>query len=134
MLSQIVTEIRTLVHSGFLLAHPGVPLVFDNAPFDWNKPPKQFVTLEVRLYGGDQIGVSSTPRTRHSGFVYATTYAKEGVGSLGSLQVLETLSGLLGYSNAGPVRLQAPEVVSGASSPKGWDTTHLKVAFYADQS
>lgn len=132
MSSAVVQGIYNLVKAPFEAAHPTVPLIFENQPFDWNNPPPAFVFLEVEFHGGDQIGMAASPKTRTSGYVYACAYARDGVGVLDSIRQLETLSGLLGYATVGAARLQAPELTTDKSPPKGWNTKDLKVAFYAD--
>jgi len=133
MFSEIVSSIYGLVDPGFEVANPGVILVLENQPFDWDNPPQRFVEFEVKLYSGHQIGMSNKPGTRLSGYVYACAYAKLGTGTLDSLRALEWIADLLKYRSVSGVQFQAPEVTD--SKPfKGWQTTDLKVAFHSDKA
>ena len=133
MLNTIRQEITALVATPFAAAYPGIPLVTDNAPFDWNAPPPFFVTLEVKFYSGNQISMSANPKTRYKGYVYVTTYAKEGTGSATSLNALSWFATNLGYKRTTSVQIEAPEP-SGMGSPKGWFTEESKFYFYADET
>jgi hypothetical protein len=125
----------SLVYSDFLDAFPGVPLVTDNAPFDWNSPPEKFVEFEVRNYGGMQIGASATPRTRYRGYAYITAYCRIGLGSRPALELLDWFNAALAYKTAAVpglrLHLEEPDP-AGSQSLKGWYTEQLKVSFYAD--
>lgn len=132
MYDQIVGSIYAKAKPAFDLAYPSLTLVLENQPFDWDNPPEFFVTLEVKFYSGEQIGMSEAPKTRSSGYVYVCVYVKPGLGSLSALAVLGFFANLLGYSSAGTVRFRAPEVDE-PSKARGWSIQELKVPFYSDQ-
>lgn len=135
----MLKEIRALVverlNAPFQAQFPGVKLVFDNAPFDWNALPERFVTCELKFYGGNQIGAQAEPRTRYTGYVYITAYAREGTGSSACLDMVEWLGSQLAYvvlsnSTAKVVMKEAEPV--GSDTEKGWYLEQLKVPFFAD--
>lgn len=123
------------VKAPFEAAFPGVPLVFDNAPFDWGNPPERFVEVELEFYGGSQIGMNVAPRTRSHGYAYFTVHTREGFGSKWTLQALgwllkRTEYAVLAGSGFRVVFKEAdPE---GSSSTKGWYSQTGKVMFRAD--
>lgn len=133
MLSQIRELLINMVELPFQAAFPGIACVFDNQAFNWNDPPDRFVQFEIQFMDGDQIGASSSPRTRFKGFVYVTANARLGLGSKVTLQELEWFADALKYQSPGPVRLQAPRP-TGSAEVKGWYSESLKVDFYADES
>ena len=133
MLTTIQTEVVTRVNSAYVAAYPTVPIVYDNGPFDWNNPPALFVTLEVVFYAGQQINLGIGPKTRHTGFVYVTVYAKEGTGALASRGILDWMAARLGYATLTHVQIEAPQPVGG-SNVKGFATQEMKFAFYADET
>lgn len=120
-----------LVRDNFLVAYPTVPIVFDNAPFDRNSPPAQWVEYEIKFSGGGQIAVAALPKTRIHGFLYVTVWVREGSGSKRALTMLDWFAQNLQYKSANRVHLQAAEPVSD-SSPAGWYCEQLKLYFYAD--
>lgn len=119
------------VNADFKVAYPTIPIVYDNAAFDRNSPPDSWVDYEIDFHGGDQIGMEQNPRTRVSGFVYVTVWARAGAGSRAPLAILDWFAAKLGYTAQGEARLQAPEP-SGNKAPKGWFAATLKIYFYAD--
>ena len=131
------TDVRdalvAFVDTDFQAAFPTIPLVHDNAPFDWNNPPASFVTFEVQFYFGAQADISANPKTRYRGFVYVTAYGRTNTGSRSLLVMLDWFSANLKYAYVAPVHLQAPEP-AGSQDVKGWYTQQLKVPFYTDLS
>jgi|SRR6185312_7184592 len=120
-----------LVGAPFAAAYPGVPLVHDNSPFDWNNPPPLFVRFEVQFYGGDQVGASFTPRSRLRGVVYATAYAREGAGTREPKALLDWFAQRLRFARAAPVNLQA-ERPAGSAEVRGYYTEQIGIPFYTD--
>lgn len=132
-LSDLRDDILGLVYPAVTTDLSGVAVTFDNDPFDWNNTPEIFSHMEIQFYGGDQIGMSATPRTRHSGFVYVTTYIRSGAGRKRALDVNEWFASKLGYARAGAARLQAPRHHS--PDPRGgYHVEELRVPFYADDA
>lgn len=125
--------IVTLVDAAFKAAYPTIPVVYANAPFDWNNPPERFVEFEIAFYDGRQIGVAANPKTRTHGFVYVTVHARRGLGTKRCLEILGWFAGALGYQNAGAVHLQAPQPV-GMNENDEWYSEEFKVPFYADEA
>lgn len=135
MLRIIRDALIGLVAAPFATAYPNVPLVVDNAPFDWNSPPPLFVTLEIRFYAGNQIGMAAEPKTRRRGYVYVSVYVREGRGSREALGLLSWFDTLMGYATLVPVgariQLQEAEPV-GSQARKGWYIEGMKIAFHVD--
>jgi hypothetical protein len=133
MQAAIREALISAVNADYVAAYPTVPIVYDNAPFDRNKPPPLWVEFEVKFVDGNQIGMAWAPKTRTHGFVYVTIYAKEGTGSKAALLMLDWFSTKLGYHSVGGVNLQAPSPV-GDGSPKGWYTEQMKLYWWHDPS
>ena len=133
MYDSIVSTIYGLLHGPFSTAYPDVPLVLENQPFDWGNPPDRFVTVEVEFYDGGQVGASSTPKTRFSGCVYISAYARKGQGTMESLRILGTLGGLLAYRGVGTLQLKAA-APAGAADNRDFYSNELKVPFHADSA
>lgn len=117
------------VNADYLLAFPGVPIVYDNMAFDRNTPPPMWVEYEVKFAGADQIGMSFVPKTRTHGFVYVTVWAREGAGSKANLTMLDWFTGKLAYKTFSGVNLQASEPVGGGQ-PQGWFMEQIKLYFH----
>lgn len=136
MLKAIRDALIAAVDADFAVDYPGVPLVHDNAPFDWASLPDRFVVFEVEFAKGEQIGVSGDPATRHHGFVYLTAYIRNGKGAGWALNALswfdkpklayQVLSGT-GVS----INLQALDPI-GHSELKGFYIERAKVAWRAN--
>lgn len=126
-------SIRAFVNAPFVAAYPAVPIVYENAGFDWNNPPPLFVTLEVLFLDGEQIGMAFSPKTRMRGTVYLNVYARQGTGSRASLGILDWFSTLLGYQQIGLAQMQAP-MPNGTSPHKDWFCQELKFDFHASQT
>lgn len=120
-----------LINTAYPGAFPGVPIVYDNTPFDWNKPPPRFVEVEVAFYGGRQIGISDNPKTRLSGYVYISAFLRYGLGSKSSLQVLDWFTAQLEYARPGRIQFQACEP-DGTRDRNGYFVECLKLPFFAD--
>lgn len=125
--------IRAFVDGPFVAAYPTVPIVYENAGFDWNNPPPLFVTLEVLFQDGRQIGMAYAPKTRLHGCVYLSVYARQGSGSRASLGLLDWFASLLGYQQIGAAQLQAPSP-NGTSEHKDWFCQELKFDFHASET
>lgn len=116
-------------------AYPNVPLVHDNAPFDWNDLPPEFVRYEVSIEDGSQIGMAVNPKTRKAGFVRITTYARAGTGTTKSIQMREWFTPQLEYQVLLPA---GARIVLEAADPggnhevKGWYCTRTKFAWRAE--
>lgn len=133
MYQTIRDSIVALVNADYEAAYPAIPLYYDNQAFDANNLPERYCTLEIKLYGGDQINLATSPKTRTSGFVYINVYAKQGLGSRESLGMLGWFANALKYKSAGSVRFQAPEP-TGGDLMGPWFCEELKVAFYSDEA
>jgi hypothetical protein len=120
-----------LVRNDYIAAYPTIPIVFDNAPFDRNNPPAQWVEYEIKFSGGSQIALAALPKTRIHGFLYVTVWVREGTGSKTALTMLDWFAARLQYRAANRVQLQAAEPVPD-SSPSGWYCEQLKLYFYSD--
>lgn len=131
MQTDVRDAIVTAVSGPFEAAFPGVAIVYNNGPFDWNNPPAEFVEFEVEFYAGKQIGMSSTPKTRLSGYVYVSARKRDGTGHRTALQTLDWFSATLGYAILGRIQFQAPDP-DGTATPPGWYIERLKIAFFAD--
>ena len=119
------------IKAPFEAAFPGVAVVYDNAPFNFDSPPDFYVEFEVKFYGGQQIGMSAAPRTRVSGFVYVTATARRGTGVKRVQQALDWFASNLEYKSFGGVLLQAAEP-DGDGGNQAWYTESVKVGFYKD--
>ena len=128
---EIRRQITELVADSFALAYPTIPLVTDNEPFNWDSPPEAFVEFEVELLHGAQIGMSSRPKTRISGYVYISVKVREGTGAALAAELRSWFSSTLEYQSTDLVRLQAA-ARDGSSRSRGWYFLDLKVPFYAD--
>lgn len=117
------------VNDDFKVAYPDLPLVFDNAPFDWNDLPSEFVRFEIQFLDGSQVGASFTPKTRLRGFVYVTHYAREGSGSRAGLSALDWFIRRLSFATAGPALLQEVKP-NGSAEVLGYYTSQIGVPFY----
>lgn len=124
----IRNAIVALVQPAFVAGYPGLVLVHDNAPFDWNSPPAEFVQFEIKFNDGEQIGLAFEPKTRYTGFVYVTTFARSGVGSQRALGILDFFANLLKYAYVGPVQFHEPRP-GGSKTVKSYYTEQLKVGF-----
>jgi hypothetical protein len=131
MQATVRDSIVTAVNAVYPAAYPAVPIVYDNAPFDWNNPPERFVEFEIKFYDGQQIGAAAAPKTRLAGMVYVSVYSRMGTGSRVSLQALDWFQGLLEYSRAGAAQFQGWKP-DGTSERKDWFISQGKVPFYAD--
>lgn len=135
MIVAIRDALVALVYADFIAAYPTVPIVTDNAPFDWNAPPERFVEFEVRHYAGAQIGLSASPRTRLRGFVYVSVNCRAGMGSKPALELLDWFIAALEYKivAASGVRISLQEAdPTGVEVLKGWYSERLRVSFHAD--
>jgi hypothetical protein len=121
-----------LLATNFSAAHPGVAIVFDNGPFEWNNPPATFVHVELEWVDGDQLFLALRPKTRYRGSVQVTVYAKTGTGTKASLNLLGWFANILEYQNAGRARLQHAKLDPAPESAKGWARQSLCVGFHAD--
>ena len=119
------------VYDDWKTANPGIPLVTDNAPFDWNALPDKFVLFEISWAGGDQIGISPNPATRLRGHVYVTAYQRAGTGSKAALGILGWFAAKLKYQHIGLANLQAPEPRD-IPSRAGFHMEQLAFYFYSD--
>jgi hypothetical protein len=123
------------VDAPFKAAFPTIPLVTDNAPFDWDNPPPDFVRYEVSFLAGRQLGMAAEPKTRMAGFVYVTAYARAGTGSKKALTSLGWFGDTLKYRvlDAPGVRVQLEaDDPTGSSEPRGWYCEHMKFYFHAN--
>lgn len=134
MKSTIRQEIVSHVNAAFVAQFPGVPIVYDNQPFDWNNPPETFVEFEVKFYGGHQISMSATPKTRHTGYVYATVYGKVGSGNKLILEIIDWMSSHLGYAQLANTSISAPESDDLSGPVKNWYAEAVKFSFQADET
>lgn len=128
----IVSAIYSTVNSGMQATYPTIPVALENQAFDYANPPPAYVEVEVKFYDANQIGASSSPKTRVAGYVYVTYVCREGAGTLAGLDILDYVAGLLKYKSIGAARLQAP-TLQDSIPPKGWHIDELKVPFYADE-
>lgn len=131
MLADIRDLIVAQVSPAYKLQFPTIPIAFDNGPFEWNKLPPQYVDFTIEFYDGNQIGMSESPRTRISGYVYVAAFTRHGLGSKKALQVLDWfINRLQYYRNAG---LQFQEVKpDGSGNQNGYAVEKIKVPFYSD--
>lgn len=124
-------ELITAVKIPFAAAFPGVALVFDNAPFDWNNPPERYVCFEIEEVDGGPIGMRAQPKTRTSGFVYVEAHIKLGLGSKWCAQIRDWFAETLQYKTFG--RAQVQEAKSdGKTETKGYYIESLKLPYYVD--
>lgn len=130
-LTAIRDAIVARVLDGYPAAFPDVPLITENAPFDYNNPPETFTELDIEFHDGKQLNVAVDPKTRYHGCVYLTVTTREGKGTRGTLAILDWAAGHLGYYRTLRLNLQAPEPHE-TRPPKGWYSKALKVDFYAD--
>lgn len=130
MQATIRESLVTLVNDAYVAAYPSIPIVYDNQPFDRNSPPMLWVEFEIKFAGGKQAGMSASPRTRISGWVYVTVWAKDGLGTKTSLSILDWFSQQTGYARPLGVTLEAPQPEF-VSSPPGWHCEQLKLHFYS---
>jgi hypothetical protein len=128
---EIRDALVSFVDTPFKSEYPEIPLVHDNAPFDRNEPPPQWVEFEIKWAGAKQIGASFVPRTRIHGFVYVTVWVRQGVSARTALQTLDWFENKLKYSQIGPVHIQAAEPGSD-TPPTGWYCEQLKFYFYSN--
>lgn len=130
-----LVEIRDAIVSralnGYAAAFPDIPMVTENAPFDYNNPPDTFAELEIEFHDGKQLNVAVDPKTRYHGCVYLTVTTREGKGTRAALALLDWGAGQLGYYRTLRLHLQAPEPHE-TQHPRGWYSKALKVDFYAD--
>lgn len=133
MYDQIRKDITALVVPSFEIAYSDIPLVTENAPFDWDSPDEQLVEFEVEFMHGAQIGMAAVPPTRCSGFVYVSIKTRAGLGVSKAQQLQGWFADALKYQTPGGVRLGAP-MPDGSTSLKGWHVLGLKVPFYADHA
>lgn len=131
MQAQIREDIITAVKAPFEAAFPGIALVFDNAPFDWNSPPDRYICVEVEMHHGRTIGMRAEPKTRLSGFVYVEAHSRAGLGSKWGLQVHDWITDTLQYKRKGLAQIQHAEP-DGSTPAKGFYIQSLKLYFYAD--
>lgn len=124
---------QAVVDSGFAAAFPGVPVVYDNDPFDWGNPPERFVNVVIEFQGGAQIGMSSSPKTRVHGHAYICVYTREGLGAKVSAQIQKHFHDTFKYRTIGASHLQEPEPM-GSDRRRGFYIEDLKVSFYADEA
>ena len=131
MEDQIRQAIIAAINSGYPTAFPAVPIVYPNAPFDWNTLPEQFTEVEIEFQGGSQVGMAWAPKRRVAGCVYVHAYRRAGTGVKGALDVVTWFSDTLKFQHLGPAQLQAPEP-DGNSQLRGFHIEHLKVPFCSD--
>lgn len=115
----------------FSATYPGVPLAIDNKAFDWSNLPDVFAELELQFHGGQQIGMSASPKTRVMGHVYATVSARQGTGEVRLRSILSWFASQLEYKTIGRMQLQAAEPDTHAPAG-GFFSEGIKVYFYAD--
>jgi hypothetical protein len=131
--SLIQDSVIGLIHPAVTVAYPSLGLAYENAPFDRNNPPPLWAEIDFHYTNASQIGPSGNPKTRQRGFVYVCVYAREGTGTKATTDVLGWFRKQLGYATPGPVRLQAPQIVS-EPGVKGWHLRSIKVEFHADEA
>ncbi len=131
MHAQIVSAVYAAVLEEMATHYPSIVVAQENGPFDYSNPPPVYVLVEIKFYGGNQIGLAAAPRTRTSGFVYVTYHCREGEGTLAGLDVLDKIAARLAYSTLDRAQLQAATLADEAP-PRGWHTDMIKVPFYAD--
>jgi hypothetical protein len=136
MLETIREALVQAVHADFAAAFPGVPLVHDNAPFNWAEPPDRFVSYEVEFTAGRQIAVAGDPKTRYHGFVYITAYLRDGLGTKWCSQVLKwfdkpNLAYRVLSATGTSINLEALDT-TGSSKAKGFRCEHAKVSWRAN--
>lgn len=131
MRETIRQAVTTAIQGPYDSAFPNAPVVFQNAPFDWNNPPALFTEMEIEYLGGRQIGAAAEPKTRLYGYVYASVKARDGTGSAQCNLILNWIASALEYKKLGPAQFQASED-DGSTTSKGWYQKHIKVSFYAD--
>lgn len=112
----------------FQAAYPSIPIVFDNSPFDWNKTPDLFVEVELEFFGGSQVGISSNPKRRVSGYLYFTVYARAGTGTRESLRMVDWFNDAMKFSTIGGCQWEVPEPDPSEPS-RGYYLTPTKVSF-----
>lgn len=131
MYAQIREDIITAVKAPFEAAFPGVAIVFDNAPFDWNAPPDRYVCVELSTQYGRTIGMRAEPKTRISGFIYVEAHSRAGLGSKWGTTVHDWFASTLEYKRKGVAQIQHGEP-DGNTTSKGFYIQSLKLYFYAD--
>jgi hypothetical protein len=132
MKETIQKEIVTWFDAAYRAQYPAVPIVYENAPFDWNNLPDTFTEFEVRFYTGQQINLGA-PKTRYGGYVYVTVWTKEGKGTLPTKKILDWVDDRLGYKRLTYTQIEAPEPDEGSPN-KGWYIEGSKFRFYADEA
>lgn len=116
----------------FLLANPGVQVVYDNGPFDYNNPPDTYLELSIEISDGQQMSaVGENPPTRYYGTVYATVTCREGTGVRNAMSILDSVIALLKYQSLPGCQLLAPRPTAQATS-RGWYSMGVKFPLHAD--
>lgn len=123
----IVAQIQSIFDAQL----PSLKVVYDNGPFDWNNPPPAFAEVEIKFYGGSQVGMAAAPKTRFNGYVYVQGFTRKGTGSKQSLAVVDVVGSALEYLQIGKIHFQAADP-TGSTPSNSWYSEGLKVAFYVD--
>jgi hypothetical protein len=131
MREAIRQAVTTAIDAPFALAFPGVPLVFKNAPFDYNNAPEVYAECEIEFLASSQIGAAAAPKTRTRGYVYVSVATRQGLGTARANAILAWFADTLQYNIVGGAQMQAAED-DGSSERKGWAFEFLKVPFHAD--
>lgn len=111
---------------------PDIPLVWKNAPFDWNDPPPVFTYVEIVFHHGAPIGMRAAPKMRLQGHIYVYLYVKEGDGTKTALETLDWVESQLKFRKIGLAQCQEPSP-SPIKGPTGWEIEATKVVFFADE-
>ena len=133
------TPIRNAV-IGFITANclpaiSGIPVVFDDDPFDWSFPPNRFIHIQTVFNTARQLNMSAAPKSRISGAVYITHCNKVGQGEVLAATALDAVSGPLEYAivlaTGYRVNFREMEPLD-LGSPPGWHYVENRSRFYAD--
>jgi hypothetical protein len=121
-------DLIELVQADFEARFPGVLLVHDNAPVNWNNLPDYYVEFEIEFDDGEIIGVGNTPPTRVYGCIHISAHRREGLGTRKSLEALDWFADKLNFRQTDFLELKNPRP-DGKSSVKGWHSRHLSIPF-----
>lgn len=128
MYDQVRLAVIALVDATFTAAHPTIPLVYDNTPFDRNNPPDIYVEVDVRFNGADRIAISNKSPIRDTGSVGFTVSVRENLGSKAAQDLLWEIRELLRDKTSGNVEFRLPSNLPGPTI-KGWYRPLLDAPF-----
>jgi hypothetical protein len=127
-LVQCRDDLVTLIHTNLT----GVPVFWENTTsVDLDKAGDRFVRVEIDFDGAKMLTVDPSPVHLTEGSIYFSIFTREGLGTRGTLALMDTISTLVKFRFTTRVRTFTPTPTR-VQSKDGWHMQELRVPFEMD--